>query len=109
MQRNFALALLSTLAVAAPNDAAFINFAAKHNKSYKNKSEMDHRKNNWTKSTWIVEGLNASGDTATYEVNFTGDMDDFEFKKMFGVSENPAPRNLEELLVYEDETHRREL
>jgi len=53
--------------------------------------------------------LNSSGDTATYAMNFTGDLDDAEYKNMLGLLNDKVDRNLEELPLLDDETHLREL
>ena len=56
-----------------------------------------------------VTELNSSGDTATYAMNFTGDLDDAEYKNMLGLLNDKVDRNLEELPLLDDETHLREL
>ena len=116
MRQIFALALLSgfVLAKNSNDDADFLNFAAKHGKNYKNQSEFSHRKNNWKLATWEVASLNASSTTATYEVNFFGDLDQSEKDQFFGISAAEAEalqdgRVLEEDIVLEEETHGREL
>ena len=96
MHKIFALALLSALTFAAADDAAFMDFAAKNNTNYRSAAEMTSRKSNWKAATWVVAGLNASGSTATYDVNGTADMTDAEFTKMLGVPDSTQPRNLEE-------------
>ena len=116
MRQIFALALLSGFALAEKSkvDADFLNFAAKHGKTYKRQSEFSRRKNNWKLATWEVASLNASSSTATYEVNFLADLDQSEKDKMLGISSAEAEalengRVLAEDIVLEEETHGREL
>ena len=110
MHKTFALTLLSAIAVAQTDDAAFVQFAAKFNKNYRSQTEMNRRKSNWKASSWEVAALNSSGDTATYEVNFTGDLDTAEYIKMLGgITPGTGPRKLEELPMLDDEIHGREL
>ena len=109
MHKTFALTLLSAIAVAQTDDAAFVQFAAKFNKNYRSQTEMNRRKSNWKASSWQVAALNSSGDTATYEVNLTGDLDTAEYIKMLGIPPGTGPRELEELPMLDDEIHGREL
>ena len=109
MRQIFSLVLLSALTVAKSDDAAFIQFIAKHNKNYSNQIEMNRRKSNWKKSKWEVAELNSIGGTATYAVNFSGDMDDNEYRKILGLAADAANRNLEESPMLDDEADRRQL
>ena len=51
--------------------------------------------------------LNSIGGTATYAVNFSGDMDDNEYRKILGLAADAANRNLEESPMLDDEADRR--
>jgi hypothetical protein len=44
MRKIFALAILNAFVVAAPDDAEYMKFIAKHNKHYKTQREMTRRK-----------------------------------------------------------------
>ena len=68
---------------------------------------MNRRKSNWKKSKWEVAELNSIGGTATYAVNFSGDMDDNEYRKILGLAADAANRNLEESPMLDDEADRR--
>ena len=89
MRQIFAIALLSCLAMAdkkEKDDEDFVKFASKHGKNYKNQAEFARRKANWKVAKWEVAALNASSSTATYEINFLGDLDNSEKEKMYGIS-----------------------
>ena len=116
MKEIIALAFLSSLTMAAKkDDEDFVNFATKHGKNYKNQSEFARRKANWKAAKWEVAALNSSSSTATYEINFLGDLDNSEKEKMYGISAAEAEdswharRELEEDIGLEDETPSPEL
>ena len=116
MKEIIALAFLSSLTMAAKkDDEDFVNFALKHGKNYKNQSEFARRKANWKAAKWEVAALNSSSSTATYEINFLGDLDNSEKEKMYGISVAEAEdswharRELEEDIGLEDETPSPEL
>ena len=87
-----------------------MDFAAKHNKSYKDTTELTKRKANFKTSKWKVESLNSTGGYAAFDINFTSDLDDAEYKKMLGLSFDPTQvRKLEQNVEFENESHGRHL
>ena len=91
MKEIIALAFLSSLTMAdKKDDEDFVKFALKHGKNYKNQSEFARRKANWKAAKWEIAALNASSSTATYEINFLGDLDKSEQDKMYGISATEA-------------------
>ena len=67
-----------------------MDFAAKNNKSYKDASQMSKRKANFKGSKWKVSNLNSTGGFAVFDVNYTADLDDTEYKNMLGLSIDPT-------------------
>ena len=63
-----------------------MDFASKHNKSYKNSNEFEKRKNNFKNAGKKVKDLNNAGGRANFNVNFTADLDDVEYAALLGLS-----------------------
>ena len=63
-----------------------MDFASKHNKSYKNSNEFSKRKNNFKNAGKKVKDLNNAGGRANFDVNFTADLDDIEYAALLGLS-----------------------
>ena len=113
MRQILTIALLSVIVIADQDDDEFMKFIAKNNKSYKEANELARRKNNWKTSQWKVASLNASNPDATFELNFTADLDPVEYARMQGLRPDQNSKSMledesedEVESDEEDESHR---
>jgi C1A family cysteine protease len=85
--QSFILAALAGIAVAAPMDSMdykFINFIAKHGKSYATSEEYAARKALFAKMDAEIEHFNATETTSRHGHNFLSDYTEFERSRMTG-------------------------
>jgi C1A family cysteine protease len=99
--QSFVLAALAGFAAATPMDAMdykFINYIAKHGKSYATSEEYAARKALFAKMDAEIDIFNATETTSTHGHNFMSDYTEFERSRMTGtwdvktsaVAETPA-------------------
>ena len=108
---KFILSLLSASLVIpgsfGSNDSEFLEFAARHNKSYVNQADYNQRKSNWNGARFVISSLNSSGGLAYFEVNYTADFSDAEYKNMLGFSDPEAGERLLEDLDFDHAANER--
>jgi len=85
--KSFILAALAAIAVATPMDAMdykFINFVAKHGKSYATSEEYAARKALFAKIDGEIEHFNATETSSRHGHNFMSDYTELERSRMSG-------------------------
>lgn len=68
-------------------DPDFMDWAAKHNKSFKDKKDMDKREANFNASYWKVQELRQRHPKTRFELNIFSDLDEEEKDALLGLDE----------------------
>jgi len=92
--KSFAVAAMALVTSAVEvNEARFIEFLAKHGKSYKSSEEFDQRLNRWMHVDAEIEKLNASEQSSTHGHNYLSDYLEHELANMRGTRKDTRDAN----------------